>query len=516
MALQVLPSISQFYDKISLPFAAVGAITILFVYYILRSIYRITLHPLAKFPGPKLPAITRWYEAYYEVFVDGIGGKFGEKIEEWHQKYGPIVRINPFEIHIDDPEYYDVLFNSNPHLWKRTFAIDNLPHTASSSQHRIRRQVLQNHFSRQSTNQMSYIIHERLDRLCEHYRARQGTGEPVRASLVYRALSTDIICEYAFGKSWHFLEDPEYSLSYFAATQTTFRNIFFIRESKIVNWIALCFVYLPDWLFSGGIMKYCTKWAETLRQHTHKAMSHEIQDEKGNRKPTIFEEYKENKLPAEEKTPNRIFQVALMLLGAGAGTPSYVLDTATYHILADPEMHARLKHDLEEVWPDRTAKAPDVSTLEELPYLRACVKEALRLALGPMARLQRLNPYETMRYGEWEIPKGTPIGMTHRFIHHNAEIFPDPFKFDPERWLQGEKSKQLEKYLVTFSKGSRQCLAIPLAYTELYLTLATLLRRFDMELYQTDRSCVDPKYDYFAPFPENDDLANGRVRVLVK
>ena len=123
MALQVLPSISQFYDKMTLPVAAVGAITLLFSYYILRSIYRITLHPLAKFPGPKLPAVTRWYEAYYEVFVDGTGGKFGEKIEEWHKKYGPIVRINPFEIHIDDPEYYDVLFNFNPHLWKRTFAI---------------------------------------------------------------------------------------------------------------------------------------------------------------------------------------------------------------------------------------------------------------------------------------------------------------------------------------------------------------------------------------------------------
>ncbi len=55
-----------------------------------------------------------------------------------------------------------------------------------------------------------------------------------------------------------------------------------------------------------------------------------------------------------------------------------------------------------------------------------------------------------------------------------------------------------------------------LAYAELYITLATLFRRFDMELHETDRSCVDPKYDYFAPFPENDDLGNGRVRVLIK
>ena len=186
-----------------------------------------------------------------------------------------------------------------------------------------------------------------------------------------------------------------------------------------------------------------------------------MKDEKGTAKPTIFEEYKNNKLPPEEKTPNRIFQVALMILGAGAGTPSYVLDTATFHILANPEMHTRINHDLEEVWPDVSTQAPDVSTLENIPFLRACVKEALRMALGPMARLQRVNPFEVMRYGDWEIPRGTPIGMTHRFIHHNEQIFPEPLRFNPERWMQGEKSKQLEKYLVTFTKGSRQCLAIP-------------------------------------------------------
>lgn len=55
-----------------------------------------------------------------------------------------------------------------------------------------------------------------------------------------------------------------------------------------------------------------------------------------------------------------------------------------------------------------------------------------------------------------------------------------------------------------------------LAYSEIYLCLATLLRRFDLELYETDSRCVDPKYDYFAPFPEKNDLSEERVRLLVK
>ncbi len=123
MALPTLQLASQLDRKGPFQVTAVGTLALLLAYYVLRSIYRITLHPLAKFPGPKLVAITRWYEAYYEVFVDGKGGKFGEKIEEWHQQYGPIIRINPFELHVDDPDFYDVLFNFDPHLWKRTFAI---------------------------------------------------------------------------------------------------------------------------------------------------------------------------------------------------------------------------------------------------------------------------------------------------------------------------------------------------------------------------------------------------------
>ena len=69
-------------------------LVVLFVLWFLRGIYRITLHPLAKFPGPKITAFSRLYEAYWELFADGTGGKFMYKVEEWHQKYGPIVRVS--------------------------------------------------------------------------------------------------------------------------------------------------------------------------------------------------------------------------------------------------------------------------------------------------------------------------------------------------------------------------------------------------------------------------------------
>lgn len=65
-----------------------------------------------------------------------------------------------------------------------------------------------------------------------------------------------------------------------------------------------------------------------------------------------------------------------------------------------------------------------------------------------------------MRYGDWNIPFGMPVSMSQPFLHFNPELFPNPMKFDPERWLQGDESIRLERYLVPFSSGSRACIGI--------------------------------------------------------
>ena len=79
------------------------------------------------------------------------------------------------------------------------------------------------------------------------------------------------------------------------------------------------------------------------------------------------------------------------------------------------------------------------------------------------------------------VPAGAVVGIPAYSMHFDESIWgEDARKFNPARW-QTEDAKELEKYLVTFSKGARQCLGINLAYAEIYLTLAMLVNRFRFE-----------------------------------
>ncbi|KAJ0349027.1 hypothetical protein KNSL1_005073 [Colletotrichum chrysophilum] len=83
------------------------------------------------------------------------------------------------------------------------------------------------------------------------------------------------------------------------------------------------------------------------------------------------------------------------------------------------------------------------------------------------------------------LPYLSTVSQAIRTIHDNPDIFPEPQRFIPERWL-GENGWELEKWFVPFSKGTRACIGLNVAYMEMYLCLANLFTRFNMSLYKTD------------------------------
>ena len=196
--------------------------------------------------------------------------------------------------------------------------------------------------------------------------------------------------------------------------------------------------------------------------------------------PTVFHELLNSKLPEEDKTVDRLADEALSVVSAGNETVSWALTVATYHILASPHILHNLKTELLSAIPHPSETIP-ATKLEQLPYLNAIYKEALRLSYGMSCRLQRI-PHGPLLFStaakEWLIPPGTPVGMTSVLVHHDESIFPNSKEFRPERWLENPR---LWKYMISYGAGSRVCLGQYLASSEMHLWLAAIFRRFGTE-----------------------------------
>lgn len=87
-------------------------------------------------------------------------------------------------------------------------------------------------------------------------------------------------------------------------------------------------------------------------------------------------------------------------------------------------------------------------------------------------------------------------------LSHDESIFPKSDVFDPERWLSSTSSTTdvpLDHFMVSFGRGTRSCLGINLAWTELYLTLGMMFRRYRFELIEPDERDVRIGHDFFIP-----------------
>ncbi|KAK7047469.1 hypothetical protein VNI00_006700 [Paramarasmius palmivorus] len=139
--------------------------------------------------------------------------------------------------------------------------------------------------------------------------------------------------------------------------------------------------------------------------------------------------------------------------------------------------------------------------LEKLPLF--VIKESLRLSFGVVTPMPRVVPESGAVIAGHPVPPGTVVSIGNTFVHMNRDIFPDPSRFHPERWLEDHT---LDRYLVAFGKGPRSCIGINLAWCELYLILGNVFRKLDFNS-QTDlRSEVQLK-EYFVPLYKGDVLS---------
>jgi cytochrome P450 len=164
-------------------------------------------------------------------------------------------------------------------------------------------------------------------------------------------------------------------------------------------------------------------------------------------------------------------QLHLLLFG-GHDTTSIALAWALYWLHRRPEVRARVLAEIDALGPD-----PEPDALVALPYLDAVCHETLRLhpiALNVARLLQR--PLDVMGR---TLPPGTAILASVVLLHARDELYPEPRRFDPDRFLQ-RKFSPFE--FIAFGGGARRCIGMAFALYEMKIVLATLLRGYRLRL----------------------------------
>lgn len=126
---------------------------------------------------------------------------------------------------------------------------------------------------------------------------------------------------------------------------------------------------------------------------------------------------------------------------------------------------------------------PTLEELGQLHYLEQVINETLRLF--PPAPIMSRQAAETKTYGQVTIPKGAAVLIPIFLVLKDPKHFPDPEKFDPDRFTEENKAARDHMAFMPFGYGPRLCLGMRLAYLELKLGLVHVLRKVTFELNDT-------------------------------
>jgi cytochrome P450 len=185
-----------------------------------------------------------------------------------------------------------------------------------------------------------------------------------------------------------------------------------------------------------------------------------------------------------------------MMMNAGSDTTAAALSSTIYLLLSNPLCLDKLRQELDERLPftlddEHQNDISAYSSVSDLPYLRACIDETLRLRPPIAFQLPRVvyAPEGAMISGH-HIRQGTVVAVSPYSIHRNEDLYPDPDTFNPDRWLNQsdpDQVRRLKLYTIPFSQGSRACIGRHIAIVELQILISTLVRRYDMTLSGPDQ-----------------------------
>ncbi|XP_070528191.1 probable cytochrome P450 6a23 isoform X3 [Cardiocondyla obscurior] len=352
--------------------------------------------------------------------------------------------------------------------------------TMSGSKWRKMRVKLTPAFTSGKIKRMFLILKECSDDLAKYLESKAQIRDSVEIKDIFTRYTTDVIMSSAFGIRSNCIENSN------SEHQTQGKNILKIK----IIWYVL-FTVMPKIMdfFSISILDqrvsnfYLNMFEETVKyRKTHKLLRHDFMnilmqlmekdhlDEDDNGKNNNITSTTDKLTMTEAAAQSFFFFLA------GFETSSATATFALYELAHHEDVQDKLRNEIDEVL--KTYGELSYDTVNEMKYLHKVVNETMR-KYPPIPFLVRICTQEiNLETTEIIVPKGTLIFMPIFGLHRDPSIYPDPEKFDPERFNADEIAIRHSYTFLPFGEGPRNCIGMRFGYIQTKVGLVNLLSKY--------------------------------------
>ncbi|KIP10629.1 hypothetical protein PHLGIDRAFT_495533, partial [Phlebiopsis gigantea 11061_1 CR5-6] len=444
-------------------------------------IYRLSpFHPLAHFPGPVLARASKLYFTYLVT-----RGNSYLVVIQLHQRYGEVVRIGPNELSFDKSSAIHPIYASK--MTCKGPAYDTRVHFDGSVQldgvrdpavHSGRRKAWTKAMSPAALKGYEGIIVDKVTLLVEALSKRRGGC--VDLSYWINLFGLDVMSAVVFGRE----------LGALVEGQDTTRLIKMIEGGMKAGYILaqLPWVYVLLKCLPGS-----QKQLQEMQDRSHSFVNHRTST--GSMKRDLFYYLvKDGATTQHCYSKEELLGDGMLALVAGSDTTSSTLSHLFYFLLRHPECMTRLKSEVNSAT-QNGKNLFDFKRHTEMPYMNACINEAMRLFPAVSGLLQRrLQTAGGVQIDSHYVPNGTILSVHIYSLHRNAaEFSPIPDTFWPDRWLDqdtyilpnGDTAQKASIVLnraafIPFSTGPQNCAGKALPLLELRAVVCAIVASFDI------------------------------------
>ncbi|KAJ2705321.1 hypothetical protein H4R19_005134 [Coemansia spiralis] len=448
-------------------------------YLVYVVIYGLAFSPLRKIPGPLRARIS-----LLPSLLEGLTQCTNDVMVRDSARYGSIYVMEPNKVAVCDVDDCRMILNSRAFAKASLYAnVDfmepNIFLTRNDKLNSQRREQIGPALNRAGLRRMEpTILAAGPQQLMAQWDACIGQSAAGRAVINYykdmTLMSFDVIASLGFGMEHRSLARGNTKIGNWV--EKTFAMVVLQMVLPVVKWRPL------RWVVDAVLGRHVDAFFAYGKQAIERRKQN-LAAGTGGRPSDILQQFIDAEGAANriKMTPAQVVTETIMIILSGADTTSTALAWTIHLLLLHPEWHrvlveeARSKFGRDELITNDMAR-------DHLPYLQACVLEALRIC--PVStNLPREVPKGGVVLQGHFIPGGTTLAISTAACNYNPKYWPNPTKFDPMRFHPSNPDYDKNRHnLMTLSSGVRSCPGRHLVTVEMLTTMSNILNRYDLAL----------------------------------